>query len=73
MLVARWRVRRQITESLHCTPHADRLTAAELDAVHRGVEHLLAPLRRADDEQAPEGAWPVRIQVFGFPYELEEP
>jgi len=51
---------------------AFRLTAAELDEVQRGIEALLAPLRRADAGDAPAGALPVRILSFGFPQPLEE-
>ncbi len=58
-------------EAAFFLPRAYRLTAAELDQVRRGVERLLAPLRRADDEQAPAEARPVRILAIGFPQELE--
>jgi DNA-binding transcriptional ArsR family regulator len=47
-----------------------RLTAAELEELRRGIDALLAPLRRADDEAPPE-ARPVRLLVFGFPLSLE--
>lgn len=49
-----------------------RLTAAELDEVRRGIERLLAPLRRADEEPAPPDALPVRVLAFGFPQVMEE-
>jgi DNA-binding transcriptional ArsR family regulator len=50
-----------------------RLTVAELDSLRRGVEALLAPLRRGDAEDAAEGALPVRVLAFGFPLPLEGP
>ena len=49
-----------------------RLTVAELETVRRGIEDVLEPLRRADAEDAPEDALPVRILTFGFPLPLEE-
>lgn len=49
-----------------------RLTIDELEAVRKGIEEVLAPLRRADDEDAPANALPVRILAFGFPLPLEE-
>ena len=49
-----------------------RLTVRELDAVCKGIEDLLAPLRRADAEDAPADALPVHILAFGFPLPLEE-
>ena len=50
-----------------------RLTADELDELRRGIEMLLAPLRRADASDAPAHALPVRVLTFGFPQPLEEP
>jgi DNA-binding transcriptional ArsR family regulator len=47
--------------------HAFSLTAGELDEIRRAVEALLAPLRRADAEDAPDEARPVRVLAFGFP------
>ncbi len=49
-----------------------RLTADELETVRKGIEDLLAPLRRADAEDVPADALPVRILAFGFPFPLEE-
>jgi DNA-binding transcriptional ArsR family regulator len=49
-----------------------RLTAAELDELRLGIERLLTPLRRADAEEAPADALPVRFLAFGFPQHLEE-
>lgn len=49
-----------------------RLTVGELDAVRKGIEEVLAPLRRADALDAPADALPVRILAFGFPLPLEE-
>ncbi|HEY7416838.1 MAG TPA: helix-turn-helix domain-containing protein [Ktedonobacteraceae bacterium] len=49
-----------------------RLTVDELEAVSKGIEDLLAPLRRADAENVPADALPVRILAFGFPLPLEE-
>jgi hypothetical protein len=43
------------------------LTPGELDEIRRAVEALLAPLRRADSEDAPKEARPVRVLAFGFP------
>lgn len=44
-----------------------RLTAAELEQLARGIEALIAPLRRADADDAPAGTCPVRLLAFGFP------
>ena len=44
-----------------------RLTAAELEQLSRSIESLIAPLRRADADDAPAGALPVRLLAFGFP------
>jgi DNA-binding transcriptional ArsR family regulator len=49
-----------------------RLTPGELDALRRGIADLLAPLRRADADDAPAGALPVRILAFGFPVAPED-
>lgn len=49
-----------------------RLTVSELDAVRKSIEDVLAPLRRADAEDVPADALPVRILAFGFPLPLEE-
>lgn len=49
-----------------------RLTVGELEAVRKGIEDVLAPLRRADAEDGPADALPVRILAFGFPLPLEE-
>ncbi|HVA73811.1 MAG TPA: helix-turn-helix domain-containing protein [Acidimicrobiales bacterium] len=43
------------------------LTSKELDALRCAIESLLAPLRRADAEDAPVDALPVRVFAFGFP------
>jgi len=51
---------------------AFRLTVSEFDEVQRGIESLLSPLRRADAEDAPADAEPVRLLAFGFPQPLEE-
>jgi len=51
---------------------AFRLTAAELDELRRGIETLLGPLRRADADDPPEGAVPVRVLAFGFPQATED-
>lgn len=49
-----------------------RLTPAELDNLRRGVEELLAPLRRPEAENAPADARPVRVLSFGYPLPLED-
>ncbi|HKB19434.1 MAG TPA: helix-turn-helix domain-containing protein [Gaiellaceae bacterium] len=49
-----------------------RLTPAELDDLRLGIDTLVAPLRRADDDNAPPEAGPVRFLTFGFPLPLEE-
>jgi len=48
-----------------------RLTAAELDGLRQGIEDLIAPLRRADTENAPPGACPVSLLTIGFPVRTE--
>jgi DNA-binding transcriptional ArsR family regulator len=50
-----------------------RLTAAEFNLLRRSLMELLDSLRRADAEDAPVDALPIRILVFGFPQILEEP
>jgi len=50
---------------------AFRLTADELDELRVEIETLLASRRRADDEDAPVDALPVRILAFGFPVVAE--
>ena len=45
---------------------AFRLTPGELDQLRRSIEALLKPLRRADAEEMPDGALPVRVLAFGF-------
>jgi len=50
-----------------------RLTPEELDALRRGLEALLAPLRGADAPDTPPDARPVHVLSFGFPLPLEEP
>jgi hypothetical protein len=49
-----------------------RLTVEELEAVRKGIEDVLAPLRRAEASDVPADALPVRILAFGFPVPLEE-
>jgi len=51
---------------------AFRLTPAQLDELRRSLEALLAPLRGVDDDDAPEGALPVRLLAFGFPSITED-
>jgi DNA-binding transcriptional ArsR family regulator len=51
---------------------AFRLTPEELDELRRGIEALVTPLRRADAEDAPADAAPVRVLTFGFPQTMEE-
>jgi DNA-binding transcriptional ArsR family regulator len=51
---------------------AFRLTPGELRELQRGIESLLAPLRRADAADAPEDARPVRLLAFGFPLLMED-
>jgi DNA-binding transcriptional ArsR family regulator len=50
-----------------------RLTPAELEELRRGVEAVLAQLRRGDADDPPPDALPVRVLAFGFPLSLEEP
>src|SRR5262245_5827729 len=51
---------------------AFRLTPGELDQLRRSIEALLAPLRRADAQDPPDDARPVRMLAFGFPSIAEE-
>jgi DNA-binding transcriptional ArsR family regulator len=50
-----------------------RITAEELTELRHGIEELLAPLRRADADDSPPAARPVRILAFGFPVAGEAP
>ena len=49
-----------------------RLTPGELDLLGREIDALLRRLRRADADDAPAEAVPVRILAFGFPAPREE-
>ena len=49
-----------------------RLTPAELAELSRGVEGLVAGLRRPDAADPPEDALPVRVLAFGFPTPRQE-
>jgi DNA-binding transcriptional ArsR family regulator len=49
-----------------------RLTPGELDALRRGIEDLLEPLRRADAEGFPADAMPVRVLALGLPHTQED-
>jgi len=51
---------------------AFRLTPNELSELQRGIEALLAPLRRADADDGPSDARPVRFVAFGFPQIMED-
>jgi DNA-binding transcriptional ArsR family regulator len=44
-----------------------RLTAAELAELREGVEELLGRFRRAETEDPPADARPVRLLAFGYP------
>ncbi len=44
-----------------------RITPAELDALRRGIDALVEPLRRVDAADAPADARPVRVLALGFP------
>src|SRR5262245_57532196 len=44
-----------------------RLTVAEFEQLSSSIEALIAPLRRANADDAPAGALPVRLLAFGFP------
>lgn len=50
-----------------------RLTPAELGELQQGFEQLLTRFRRAEDEDAPPEARPVRLLAFAYPVLLEEP
>lgn len=54
------------------TSLALRLTAAELAELRDGVEELLGRFRRAEVEDPPADARPVRLLAFGYPLPLEE-
>ena len=49
-----------------------RLTAAELVELRDGMEELLGRYRRAEAEDPPADARPVRLLAFGYPLPLEE-
>jgi DNA-binding transcriptional ArsR family regulator len=49
-----------------------RLTLAEFEQLRDAFMALIEPMRRADAEDAPEHATPIRILLFGFPQFLEE-
>ncbi len=49
-----------------------RLTPSELAELSRGVESLVAGLRRPDAADPPEDALPVRVLAFGFPTPRQE-
>ena len=49
-----------------------RLTAAELAELRDGVLELLARFRRAEADDPPADAKPVRLLAFGYPLPLEE-
>jgi DNA-binding transcriptional ArsR family regulator len=49
-----------------------RLTAAELDELRLGIDELIRRFRRADADDAPPDARPVRMLAFGYPLTLEE-
>jgi len=48
-----------------------RLSPMELEDLRLAIDALLAPLRRAEDVEAPRDAVPVRFLAFGFPLPLE--
>jgi DNA-binding transcriptional ArsR family regulator len=50
-----------------------RLTAAELAELQAGLFALLDRFRRAEADDAPLEARPVRVLAFGYPLPLEEP
>src|SRR5262245_10864595 len=50
-----------------------RLRPKELEDLRLGIDTLLAQFRRADDEEAPPDAVPVRFLAYGFPLPLEGP
>jgi DNA-binding transcriptional ArsR family regulator len=49
-----------------------RLTPGELDALRQGIEALLEPLRRADADDHPADAMPVRVLALGLPHTQED-
>lgn len=49
-----------------------RLTASELAELRDGVAELLSRFRRADADDAPPDARPVRVLGFGYPVPLDE-
>ena len=54
------------------TTLALRLTAVELADLSASMEELLGRFRRAEAEDAPADAKPVRLLAFGYPLPLEE-
>ena len=54
------------------TSLALRLTAAELTELRESLEELLGRFRRAEAEDPPADARPVRLLAFGYPVPLEE-
>lgn len=55
------------------TTLALRLTAAELVELRDGLQELLGRFRRAEVDDPPADARPVRLLAFGYPLPLEEP
>lgn len=51
---------------------AFRLTSDELVALRDGIAELLARFRRAEADDAPADARPVRLLAFGYPAALED-
>ena len=51
---------------------AFRLTPGELAELRDGIAELLGRFRRAEAEDAPADARPVRLLAFGYPVPLEE-
>jgi DNA-binding transcriptional ArsR family regulator len=49
-----------------------RLTPAELADLRGGIDELLGRFRRAESDDAPADARPVRLLAFGYPVPLEE-
>jgi DNA-binding transcriptional ArsR family regulator len=54
------------------TTLALRLTAFELAELSESLEELLGRFRRAEADDAPADARPVRLLAFGYPLPLEE-
>lgn len=50
-----------------------RLTPAEMKELQEGFEQLLKRFRRAEEEDAPAAARPVRLLAFAYPFLSEEP